>query len=139
MYYDINEFKPYREGHHTVFTSMENRCTHIGNNINKHMVRQFKVDGDVIKTGQRCDYLLLNDETQTSYYIELKGSDLIKAIDQIDTTIGLIAPSIPKYKVQRRIIYRTGTHKIQTRPVLDWKQKYGRAVVIKERLLEESI
>ena len=40
------------------------------------MIRQFKVDGDVVAAGDmspRCDYLLLNDDAKTSYYIELKA------------------------------------------------------------------
>ena len=60
---------------------------HVGKNKNRHMIRQFKVDGEVVAAGDmspRCDYLLLNDDAKTSYYIELKGSDLVKAIEQIE-------------------------------------------------------
>ena len=139
---NINDFTPHRAGQHSVFTSAENRCTHVGKNKNRHMIRQFKVDGEVVEAGDmspRCDYLLLNDDAKTSYYIELKGSDLVKAIEQIETTVAMIAPSIPEYAVLRRIVFRTGTHGIQTRPVLSWKRKHGNTVVIKERLLEETI
>ena len=139
---NINDFTPHRAGQHTVFTSTENRCTHIGHNINRHMIRQFKVDGEVIASGDpspRCDYLLLNDEAKTSYYIELKGSDLIKAIEQIENTIAMLSQSIPEYAILRRIIFRTGTHGIQTRPVLAWKKKYGTTAIIKGRTLVENI
>ena len=125
---NINDFTPHRAGQHSVFTSAENRCTHVGKNKNRHMIRQFKVDGEVVAAGDmspRCDYLLLNDDAKTSYYIELKGSDLVKAIEQIETTVAMIAPSIPEYAVLRRIVFRTGTHGIQTRPVLSWKRKHG--------------
>ena len=107
---NINDFTPHRAGQHSVFTSAENRCTHVGKNKNRHMIRQFKVDGEVVK-----------------------------AIEQIETTVAMIAPSIPEYAVLRRIVFRTGTHGIQTRPVLSWKRKHGNTVVIKERLLEETI
>ena len=139
---NINDFTPHREGQHAAFTSTENRCTHVGNNINRQMIRQFKVDGEVIASSDpspRCDYLLLNDDARTSYYIELKGSDLIKAIEQIENTIALLSHSIPEYAIRRRIIFRTGTHGIQTRPVLAWKKKYGTTAKIKERTLEENI
>ena len=132
---NINDFTPHRAGQHSVFTSAENRCTHVGKNKNRHMIRQFKVDGEVVAAGDmspRCDYLLLNDDAKTSYYIELKGSDLVKAIEQIETTVAMIAPSIPEYAVLRRIVFRTGTHGIQTRPVLSWKRKHGNTVVIKD-------
>ena len=104
------------------------------------MIRS-QVDGEVVAAGDmspRCDYLLLNDDAKTSYYIELKGSDLVKALSRLRLPCH-DAPSIPEYAVLRRIVFRTGTHGIQTRPVLSWKRKHGNTVVIKERLLEETI
>lgn len=81
MPYNINDYKPFRTGQYPVFTSSENGCRHIGNNTKRQYVRHFKVDGEVFRGPgeERCDYLLLNDEAATSYYIELKGSDLPKA------------------------------------------------------------
>lgn len=139
---DINECKPYREGKLQTFTSSENGCTHVGKNIDRNKVRQFKVDGQVLRAGDadsRCDYLLLNDEKQSSYYIELKGSDLKKAIQQIEDTISMIAPSIPTYTVFRRIIYRTGSHNVHDSKVTIWKGKHKRSAIIKARMLEENV
>ena len=95
MPYNINDYKPFREGNHSVFPSSENGCRHVGNNTKRQYVRHFKVDGEVFRGPgeERCDYLLLNDEAATSYYIELKGSDLPKAIRQIENTIKLLSPS----------------------------------------------
>ena len=97
MPYNINDYKPFREGNHSAFPSSENGCRHIGNNTKRQYVRHFKVDGEVFRGPgeERCDYLLLNDEAATSYYIELKGSDLPKAIRQIENTIKLLSPSSP--------------------------------------------
>ena len=141
MTIDINSFKPFRAGKHPEFSSSENGCTHVGQNINRQSVRHFKIDGDVITSTdiQKCDFLLLNDEAQTSYYIELKGSDLAKAIDQIDNTISMISASIPQYRIFRRIIYRTGSHSIKTSKVTFWQKKHGRTAQIKERMLRENI
>lgn len=140
MSVDINSYKPYRAGTHSVFTSTENNCTHKGKNVSRCEVRQFKIDGDVFKDGdaQRCDFLLLNDDKRTSYYIELKGSDLPKAINQIERTVAVISPSLPNYKIFRRIVYRTGTHRIHESKVVLWK-KENRTALIRERLLEEDI
>ena len=126
---NINGCRPYREGRHQTFTSSEKRCTHVGKNIDRNEVRQFKVDGEVLQAGDtdsRCDYLLLNDEKQSSYYIELKGSDLKKAIQQIEDTISMISPSIPTYTIFRRIIYRTGSHNVHDSEVTFWKGKKQR-------------
>ena len=137
----INEYQPYRAGKHSVFTSSENGCIHRGKNTSQCEVRQFQIDGGVFtdETTPRCDYLLLNDDLRTSYYIELKGSDLPKAIEQIENTITMIRPSIPEYRVFRRIIYRTGSHRIRESKVVFWQKKHGNTAQIKERKLEEII
>lgn len=137
----INEQIPYRAGENPIYISTENRCTHIGKNTSLCSVRQFKIDGGVFTDGttSRCDYLLLNDNLHTSYYIELKGLDLPKAIEQIENTISIIGPSIPEYKIFRRIIYRTGSHKIRESKVVLWLKKHINTAQIKERRLEENI
>ncbi len=140
MSYNINDYEPFRAGQYSVFTSSENGCKHIGHNTKHQHVRQFKVDGEVFRgpEEERCDYLLLNDEVKTSYYIELKGSDLPKAIRQIENTIKLLSSSLPGYAVQRRIVYHTGrSHNIWPSDVIRWKRKYD--AVIKERQWSENI
>lgn len=142
MTIDINQYRPFREGKHREFISSENGCTHVGKNVKQQVVRQFKIDGEVIPSGssaQRCDYLLLNDETKSSYYIELKGSDIPKAIEQIENTVAMISAKIPQYKVFRRIIYKTGSHKVKDSAVLHWQRKHGKTAIIKERKYEDNI
>ena len=39
-----------------------------------------------------------------AYFIELKGSDLIKAIEQSESTIPKIKRDIPEYKINARIV-----------------------------------
>ena len=139
MPYNINDYKPFRTGQYPVFTSSENGCRHIGNNTKRQYVLHFKVDGEIF-TGTvetRCDYLLLNDDTKTAYYIELKGSDLSKAIRQIENTIKLLSPSLPGYAVLRRIVYHTGSHNVHASEVLRWKARYK--AVVKERAYSENI
>lgn len=43
MPYNINDYKPFREGNHSVFPSSENGCRHVGNNTKRQYVRHFKV------------------------------------------------------------------------------------------------
>ena len=135
----INDYKPFREGNHSAFPSSENGCRHVGNNTKRQYVRHFKVDGEVFRGPgeERCDYLLLNDEAATSYYIELKGSDLPKAIRQIENTIKLLSPSLSGYAVLRRIVYHTGSHNVHASEVLRWKARYK--AVVKERAYSENI
>ncbi len=64
--------------------------------LNKDQVTSTKVhvDGcEIADGGIRCDYLHIAKEIEM--YIELKGQDLIHAMDQIERTIGLLS-SDPK-------------------------------------------
>lgn len=68
---------------------------------------------------------MVNDENQRAYFIELKGSDIIRATQQIDKTVDAIIHNFPEYKIFRRIVYRTGSHAIQSKEVINWKKKHG--------------
>jgi len=138
---NINDYTPRRSGTYTEFVSSENGCKHIGRNISRHEIRQFKIDGEVIAKNAdtaRCDYLLLNDEAKRAYYIELKGSDLERAIQQIESTVQMFQPSLPDYTTYRRIIYFSGTTDIKGSAVQRWKAKHHTAV-IRRRLYSEAI
>lgn len=139
---DINSFSPHREGKHTEFVSSENRCIHKGKNPSGHFIRQFKIDGDVFQKGsspKRCDYLLINDTAKTSYYIELKGSDIPMATVQIDSSVSLLSQSLPNYRVFRRIVYKSSTHKTEESSVVKWKLRHKGSVIIKRNMIEENI
>ncbi len=125
-----------KEGTFPRFVSKENGCEHIGINHGSH-IRHYKVDGGIFPSGTkpgRCDFLLLNDTKKTAYYIELKGSDIPKAIEQVDRSVALLQSSHPKYTVYRRIIYHTGTHEVTGDYVTRWKKRHGvKNVVITSR------
>lgn len=127
-----NKYIPRRSGTHRLFTSTENHCTHIAENQNGKYVRQFKVDGEVFPSGgngpKRCDYLILDDTGKQSYYIELKGSDIPRAIQQIESSIAEINPSIG-YDIHCRVIFRTSTHEVKGAEVLRWKRKRKDVVI----------
>ena len=138
---NINDYTPCRSGTYAEFVSSENGCKHIGRNVSGHKIRQFKIDGEVIAKNAdtiRCDYLLLNDEAKRAYYIELKGSDLEKAIQQIEATVRMLQDSLTGYATYRRIIYFSGTTDIRGSAVQRWKAKHHTAV-IRRRLYSEAI
>ena len=142
MQIDINAHKPFRSGEYSEFVSTENKCTHVGENKAHDDVRHFLIDGGVLpkeKDPERCDYLLLNDSNQRAFFIELKGSDIKKAISQIETTVDMIVDSLPEYTVYKRIIYHSGTQALQNNDVLKWKIRNKGRVVIKENRYSESI
>ena len=75
-----------------------------GNNDSEKLVAKYRVDGGLIEDGKKCDYLLLDKNGSIAYFIELKGSDLIKAIEQIESTIPQIKGDIAEYKINARIV-----------------------------------
>ena len=138
---NINDYTPRRSGTYAEFVSSENGCKHIGRNVSGHKIRQFKIDGEVIAKNAdtvRCDYLLLNDEAKRAYYIELKGSDLEKAIQQIEATVLMLQDSLTGYAAYRRIIYFSGTMDIKGSAVQRWKAKHPTAI-LRRRLYSEAI
>ena len=138
---NINDYNPRRSGTYAEFVSSENGCKHIGRNVSGHEIRQFKIDGEVIAKNAdtvRCDYLLLNDEAKRAYYIELKGSDLEKAIQQIEATVLMLQDSLTGYAAYRRIIYFSGTMDIKGSAVQRWKAKHPTAI-LRRRLYSEAI
>lgn len=139
---DIGQYHPYQTGRQSRFVSTEKRCTHISINGSKHLIRHFKIDGVVFTKGQatpRCDYLLLNDDLKTSYYIELKGSDLHQAIRQVENTIQMFCDSLPGYRIRRRIVYSGHTHRTMDKEILRWKLQHKETARIEQGKIEENI
>ncbi|NPA73818.1 MAG: hypothetical protein GXO12_03830, partial [Epsilonproteobacteria bacterium] len=65
-------------------------------NNNSMLMCKIQIDDCIITHGQKCDYLAIKcikqEESEENiiealYFIELKGSDLIHALHQIETTI----------------------------------------------------
>ena len=61
-----------------------NPCKHTAVNKNRSRVAQYQLDGQVF-TGheQRCDFLVMNQDKKSAYLIELKGSNVLHAMDQV--------------------------------------------------------
>lgn len=140
----LADAKPYRSGKNKNYVSKEKNCTHLGNNVDLNYVEQYKVDGQVFPTGsgpERCDFLLLNEDKQTAYYIELKGTSIPKAIQQLNTSVSLLKGRHPKCsKIFYRIVYHSGSHEVHSSDTLRWKKSVGPdRVSIKSRWLEENI
>ena len=139
---DINSCVPIKKGSQSIFKSAEHGCEHIGININHHTIRHFKVDKGIIPKNspeKKCDYLLLNDTDRRAYYIELKGSDIEEAIQQIENSIKLLHGGIKSFTIYPRIIYFTGTHDTRGSKALRWKAKYNNRAIIYSRRYKENI
>jgi hypothetical protein len=60
------------------------------NNINKNLCYVYKVDGGIISSTEcyKCDFLLLDSDSNNAYFIELKGIDKIHALEDLLQILG---------------------------------------------------
>jgi hypothetical protein len=90
-----------------IVTCTDNKCStkYIYENDSLDELSKYRVDGCLINDdGSKCDFLLLNCNKNTAYFIELKGSDLIKAVEQIDRSIDILHNDFRTFSVEARIV-----------------------------------
>ncbi|MGM9740214.1 MAG: hypothetical protein ACI3ZP_06375 [Candidatus Cryptobacteroides sp.] len=94
------------------------------------------VDGCTIRDGLRCDNLLLSSDEHEERYVELKGVQVMHAIDQLEVTINRLG----EYDENRHaFVISTNvapaiTSQIQ-RKIKLFKQTYNSSLTIRERQL----
>jgi hypothetical protein len=83
------------------FRVAEQKSVVIFSNPEQREIQQIDVDGCVFKPGdgERCDWLLVINGNNMSIYIELKGSDVDKAVQQLSET----QARLPDYVRRKRI------------------------------------
>lgn len=59
------------------------------NNPKRLNYKKVQVDGCTINKGARCDKLLLSEDEREEYFVELKGSDIKHAIEQIESSMSM--------------------------------------------------
>jgi len=82
---DCNEYS-----NNKIIIAEENRRKFILRNNSNLYINKVKVDNCYITSGQKCDYLfeiIRDDNIEIVFYIELKGSDINHAIEQIESTL----------------------------------------------------
>lgn len=76
-------------------------------NENEKVIDKYVVDDCLLRTKQRdekCDYLILVNEIKEAYFVECKGSDVVKAVSQLDSSINILNNKLPGYVLKGRII-----------------------------------
>jgi hypothetical protein len=90
------------------------------NNPNRFKVCCLLIDGCLIESQkeEKTDFLLLKcpekegDKTSIAYLVELKGSDLIKAVRQINNSLNILLPKLVNYSIINGRIVTTRIDKI---------------------------
>ena len=125
-----------------VIVSAENRRKHIAFNNESCKVFQYRIDGEIEPSGTsdlRCDYIIENETKKTLYPVELKGRDVVHAVEQISATIKKYSSMFSNYTVFPRIVCsHVTTHTIETSKVVSFRRRYPK-LIIKENVIEETI
>lgn len=105
-----------------------------------------KVDNGYIQSGKqkKCDFLVINCKSTHSYFVELKGSDLIQAARQITITIDDFSPEIYNSVINARIVLsKVSVPNYENHPeYLILKRiikKYNGTVIQRTRIINEII
>jgi hypothetical protein len=86
-------------------TDRGSSTTFIYYNNSLDALTKYRIDGCLISdNGAKCDYLLLNCKKKKSYFIELKGSDLLRAVEQIDRSIDILLEHLNEFSIEGRIV-----------------------------------
>jgi hypothetical protein len=96
------EFKEKRK----ICIATENGKKYQLNNVTGNTIRKVKVDKCLPQNAgeKRCDFLIDIEELTRVFFIELKGSHLNKAVNQIYSTITYLKPEFVNYRVDARIV-----------------------------------
>ncbi len=91
-------------------------------------------------SGDRCDYLLINEEKRVAYLIELKGSDLVKAAKQLEITEKVLGLELADYSLQYRIVAnKCKTQEIHSSAYRKYQIRWKERLVQKTGIIEEKI
>lgn len=112
----------------------ENRRKIIFQNPKALPYKKVKVDGCAILRGERCDNLLTSDDEHEERFVELKGTDVLHAIDQLEKSIRMIGEFTDNrhaYVICTNVA-PAYTTQIQKKKLL-FKREYSSELVLKEK------
>jgi hypothetical protein len=77
-----------------------------------HIVAVYQVDGKLISSKEisKCDNLIVDLDSKIAIFVELKGSNLRHAFEQIDSTITQLEPYLKPYTMCARIVTSNRTN-----------------------------
>ena len=129
-----------RNAREIVSRDKKNSQYHKAINSSGSEVSHYQIDGVVIKNGNRCDFLLINETSKNAYLIELKGSDLTKAARQLEATANALHAELAQYQLQYRIIAnKCKTQEIQSSAYRKYMIRWKSRLVQKTGVMEEKI
>lgn len=136
------EEKSQCEKQQKIIVSKDNRTPreHRALNPERYFVRQYKLDGNLIKNQKCCDFLVLNDSLKNAYFIELKGCNIDEAIPQLQGGLEKCRTELREYTIYFRIVVsKVCTHNLQKNTFRKFKDKYGNYLKYTTAKMEETL
>ena len=96
----------------------------------------------LFRTGLRCDYLLINEDKSDAYLIELKGADIVHAVDQLEATAQTLKLALQNYHIKYRLVHtKARTHALMETKFKKFCQRHRKSgeFLRRENTLEETI
>ena len=141
-YAELIAFPTYCKEHQKEIHSKENNSEHIAVNIDGDLVRQIKIDGDILTANynqeRRADYLILDETKKTVYLVELKGSHIMSAFLQLENTNKKLSNALKGHKVYWRVICSSRTVNLKNNDVKKYQKNHPQ-LVIRRNVLRENI
>lgn len=105
-----------------------------------YSVRQYQLDGELIKQQTCCDYLVLNDTLKKAYLIELKGKRINDAVIQLEAGENKCKEELKDYIFHYRIVAsKTKTLDMRSPKFRKFQEKHGNKFKYKTNFLEETL
>lgn len=118
--------------HQSVVVSGEKGKCHRVENNSGSPIYQYPIDGGIIcnTNTKKCDYIVeVTKDKPIAFIIELKGSHLNEAIQQIESTINHFKSKLQNYDIRPRIISkRVITHSVKNSEHRNFQHKYKKAI-----------
>ena len=111
--------------------SREEGNQHIIENCSQYDIYHYHIDGGIIPhedtSGERCDYMVeaMAQPQPIVFIIELKGSNLLKAMQQIEATVKRYGEKLSKYAIFPRFVcHRILSHDVLDARFMKFREKY---------------
>lgn len=112
-------------------------------NVKNKIVDKYIVDDCLLINYQReekCDYLFRINEDEIIYLVECKGSDVMKAVSQIESSLKILKDSVEEYIIKGRIVStKVYSPDIRDRNYTRLREKLKGELVVKNKIIEENI
>lgn len=129
-----------KNAHQIISKDRKNPQYHKAVNKENNDVTQYQIDGIVLKDGTRCDYLLMNETKKVAYLIELKGSDLVKAAEQLENTEKMLRQELFEYSLRYRIVAnKCKTQEIRSSAYRKYQMLWKGRLLQKTGFIKENI